>query len=244
MSKVLASFLKKIIRKGTLEVETADGRKTIIGDGDGKRIAIRLEDRVAEWKLLCNPELAFGELYVDGRLSVTSASIYDVVELVCRNLALDHPPGLARGLARLRRLSKVLLRRNTPTRAKQNVAHHYDLDRRLYELFLDSDQQYSCAYFENEEQDLEDAQLAKKRHIAAKLRIQPGHRVLDVGSGWGGLALYLTEKCAANVSGITLSEEQLRVSRQRVTAMNLSSSVEFQLHDGRRHHVASHNWSD
>src|SRR2546423_15542319 len=97
-------------------------------------------------------------------------------------------------------------------RARHNVAHHYDLDDRLYSLFLDADQQYSCAYFENAEQSLDDAQLAKKRHLAAKLLVERNAHVLDIGSGWGGLALYLAEHCGANVTGVTLSREQLQVS--------------------------------
>src|SRR5205085_3091687 len=122
---------------------------------------------------------------------------------------------------------------NRPTRARRNVAHHYDLDGRLYSLFLDSDRQYSCAYFETPDQSLDDAQLAKKRHIAAKLLIDDGHRVLDIGSGWGGLALYLAETTRAKVTGITLSREQLQRASERAVEKYLSGAVEFRMQDYR-----------
>jgi len=140
---------------------------------------------------------------------------------------------LAQIRERLRSIRGRLYRRNSAHRAKQNVAHHYDLDNRLYALFLDADWQYSCAYFERAGQELEEAQLAKKRHIAAKLLIEPSHRVLDIGSGWGGLALYLAQQCGANVTGITLSEEQLELACQRSQSEQLASRVEFRLQDYR-----------
>src|SRR5207237_6167548 len=139
--------------------------------------------------------------------------------------------------ARLQWLVRYCLRRlaqfNAPMRARRNVAHHYDLDGRLYSLFLDADRQYSCAYFEHPEQSLDDAQLAKKRHLAAKLLVRPDTRVLDIGSGWGGLGLYLAEICGARVTGITLSEEQFALSRQRADEKGLTSRIEFRLQDYR-----------
>src|SRR5947207_15003868 len=144
---------------------------------------------------------------------------------------------MAPAWAKLLRLFRYVMRRlhqlNSPRRAKRNVARHYDLDGRLYSLFLDSDRQYSCAYFEHPDQNLDDAQLAKKRHIAAKLLIEPGQRTLDIGSGWGGLGLYLCEIANTKVTGITLSEEQLRIARQRTEERKLSGRVEFRLTDYR-----------
>ena len=134
---------------------------------------------------------------------------------------------------RLRMALRGVHQRNNERNAKRNVAHHYDLDGRLYDLFLGPDRQYSCAYFEHPGQGLDDAQLAKKRHLAAKLLVDPGHRVLDIGSGWGGLALYLAEHCGAEVTGITLSEEQLGVARGRKQQQGLGGAVDFRLQDYR-----------
>jgi len=139
--------------------------------------------------------------------------------------------------ARVQSAGRYLWRRwhqlNPPRRARENVAHHYDLDGRLYSLFLDSDRQYSCAYFETPEMSLDDAQLAKKRHIAAKLLAKPGQHVLDIGSGWGGLALYLAEMCGVKVDGVTLSQEQYALAQGRAEEKGLSRSATFRLEDYR-----------
>jgi cyclopropane-fatty-acyl-phospholipid synthase len=164
---------------------------------------------------------------------VTRGSIYDVAALAMRNLALQPPIKLLRMREHVRMALRKLHQRNDQARSRHNVAHHYDLNGRLYELFLDSDRQYSCAYFEYPGQSLEAAQLSKKRHIAAKLMVDPGHRVLDIGSGWGGLALYLGERCGAQVTGITLSEEQLGSACARAQRQGLTGQVEFRLQDYR-----------
>ena len=190
MSRFLFSFLKQLFHTGALEVEAANGNRVVVGDGEGQQRSIRFHDRKAERRLVINPELAFGELYLEGRMTVSNGTIYDVIELISRNLALKHPAGIAQVRARLRNLTRCLSG-NSPMRAKRNVAHHYDLDRRIYDLFLDEDRQYSCAYFANSHQGLEQAQYAKKNHIAAKLLLEPEQRVLDIGSGWGGLAIHL-----------------------------------------------------
>ncbi len=233
MTRLLFALFKRIVREGSLEVESVCGKRIVLGDGTGQQLGIRFEDKASERRLLLNPELAFGELYSQGRITVLKGTIYDVVALISKNLALQHPPGIATTLARIRKALRPLQRRNTTPRAKRNVAHHYDLDRRFYDLFLDKDRQYSCGYFEYPEQDLGKAQLAKKRHIAAKLLVEPGHRVLDIGSGWGGLALYLAKNCGADVTGITLSQEQLTVARRRIDENELPSNVQFQLQDYR-----------
>ncbi len=233
MAMLLKRFLEKFILEGALEVSTAAGERYTIGSVTGLAPAIRFTDRAAELRLLANPPLALGELYMDGRFAVTRGSIYDVVALATRNLALQPPTRLLRMRERLRVALRRIHQRNDEQRARRNVAHHYDIDGRLYDLFLDSDRQYSCAYFEAREQSLEEAQLAKKRHIAAKLLVEPGHRVLDIGSGWGGLALYLAEQCGAAVKGITLSDEQLAIARNRAQHRRLAGSVEFNLRDYR-----------
>ena len=233
MLPVLRAILGRVVRKGTLEVETASGSRFIVGNGSGERVVVRLADSGAVWQLILRPELALGELYVDGRIVVTPGTVGDLLMLLGRNLASQSPPGIARAYQRLRLALRPLHRRNTARRARRNAALHYDLDGRFYSLFLDPDMQYSCAYFEHPCQSLEEAQLAKKRHIAAKLLVEPAHRVLDIGSGWGGLAFYLAEFCGAKVTGITLSEAQLAVSTARSCNRGLSEHAEFRLRDYR-----------
>lgn len=233
MLTLLRAFLKRIVREGVLDVETATGQRFAFGDGTGDRLGVRFTDAAAERQLILNPSLALGELFMAGRLVVTRGSIYDVLALVSRNLGLQEPPGLAKALTRLRTRARSFNQRNGAHRAKRNVAHHYDLDGRLYDLFLDADRQYSCAYFDEPGLSLGEAQLAKKRHIAAKLLIEPGQRVLDIGSGWGGLALYLAKFCEAEVTGITLSEEQISLARGRAQQEKLGAHVKFRLQDYR-----------
>ena len=203
------------------------------GDGTGRPAAIRFITRAAERAVLADPMLRFGEAYMDGSVVVEHGTIADVLAIV---LGQRHPAGLP-SWAQLRWLARYLHRRlkqfNPRGRARRNVAHHYDLDGQLYALFLDADRQYSCAYFETEEQSLDDAQLAKKRHLAAKLLMAKDRRVLDIGCGWGGLALYLAELCGARVTGITLSEQQLALARARASEKGLSEQVEFRLQDYR-----------
>jgi len=233
MTPLIHAFLKRIIRQGGLQVERSCGARFTVGDGTGHLLAVRFADKSAERKLMLNPALALGELFMDGGLVITRGSVYDLLELVSRNIKAMTPPGLGKVHDRLRVALRPVHQRNTARRAKRNVEHHYDLDGRLYDLFLDTDRQYSCAYFEHASQSLEDAQLAKKRHIAAKLLLEPGQRVLDIGSGWGGLALYLAEWCGADVTGITLSQEQLELARQRTAGRHLASHVQFRLQDYR-----------
>jgi len=233
MGPLLRTFLKQVVQHGTLEVETATGSRFVVGDGTGGQLTIRFADSGAARQLVLNPALAFGELFMDGRLVATQGSIYDVLSLVLSNLKLKEPHWISKARTRLRTTLRPLQQRNSAHRAKQNVAHHYDLDGRLYDLFLDPDRQYSCAYFERPGQSLTDAQLAKKRHIAAKLLVEPGQRVLDIGCGWGGLALYLAEHCGADVTGVTLSEEQLGIAVGRARERSLGSRAEFRLQDYR-----------
>jgi cyclopropane-fatty-acyl-phospholipid synthase len=217
--------------EGAVEVTTAAGQRHIVGKPSGFLPAIRFTDGAAEFRLLSNPALALGELFTEGRLLVTRGTIYDVVALAMRNLVLQPPTRMLRMRERLRMALRRVQQRNSEENSKRNVAHHYNLDGRLYELFLDSDRQYSCAYFEHPGQDLDEAQLAKTRHLAAKLLVEPGHRVLDIGSGWGGLALYFAEHCGAEVTGITLSEEQLGVAQGRKQRQGLGGAVDFRLQD-------------
>ena len=233
MNRLLAIFFEGFIQHGQLEVITSSGISHMFGNGKGQSVAIRFQDRAAQIQLLLNPALALGELFMDGRLVIVRGTIYDLLLIATRNLASQSRTRSQKLWSRLRKTFRPLQQLNSERRAKRNVAHHYDLDAQLYDMLLDTDKQYSCAYFEHADQSLEDAQLAKKRHIAAKLLIEPGHRVLDIGSGWGGLALYLADHCDANVTGVTLSNEQLQIARHRTIEEDLVHTVDFKLQDYR-----------
>jgi cyclopropane-fatty-acyl-phospholipid synthase len=233
MDRLLQSALERFIRAGNLRVTTAGGSTFTLGDGTGTPVAIRFTTRAAERGVLIDPEVKFGEAYMDGTVIVEQGSIAEVLAVVLDQCVGGKPPFWARTQWLLRYLHRRLQQFNPRPRARRNVAHHYDLDGQLYALFLDADRQYSCAYFETPDQSLDDAQLAKKRHLAAKLLIGRGHRVLDIGSGWGGLALYLAEVAGARVTGITLSQEQLALARVRAAERGLSGETEFRLQDYR-----------
>jgi cyclopropane-fatty-acyl-phospholipid synthase len=231
---MLASRLfERIITIGRLRVRDAGGRFHTFDGSPGASVTIRLHDPALHWKLLVRPRLYLGEAFMDGTLTVEEGSLYDLIDLLAVNLEAM-PEGL---LARLLNGSVTLLRRvhqyNPLPRARQNAAHHYDLSDQLYDLFLDKDRQYSCAYFYDGGNDLDVAQLNKKQHIAAKLLVRPGQRVLDIGSGWGGLAVYLASECGADVTGLTLSVEQHKVAVRRAAAAGLSDRVRFYLRDYR-----------
>jgi cyclopropane-fatty-acyl-phospholipid synthase len=231
MDRLLRFFLSQFIRRGSITFTTAAGATFTCGDGTGQPIAVRFLTVEAQRHLLLDPELAIGEIYTDGDFIIENGSIADLLAV-----ALDQPDMVPRW-SRVRWWLRYLIRHwqqfNPPARSKRNVASHYDLDGRLYRLFLDADMQYSCAYFETPDSTLDDAQLAKKRHLAAKLLVKPGHRVLDIGCGWGGLGLYLAEMTGANVTGITLSEEQLGVANARAGELNLTDRATFRLQDYR-----------
>jgi cyclopropane-fatty-acyl-phospholipid synthase len=234
MDRVLQVLLRSFIRRGSLRVTTARGTTLEFGDGTGVPVAVRFTTRAAEWAVLLDPELAVGETYMNGTLVIEQGSIADFLALAMSQWEHSSKPRLwMRSQWALRYLWRRLAQFNPPKRARNNVAHHYDLDERLYALFLDADRQYSCGYFEHPGQSLDDAQLAKKRHIAAKLLVDRPVRVLDIGCGWGGLALYLAEMCGARVAGVTLSQEQFAVARNRADEKGLTGTVEFRLQDYR-----------
>jgi cyclopropane-fatty-acyl-phospholipid synthase len=230
MNRMVRTALKKYIRAGNLRIRTARGATYTLGNGCGEPVALRFTTAAAERGVTLDPELKLGESYVDGTLVIEQGSIADVLAVLQGPAA--GPPPWARPQRLLRQLRRVT-QANWRPRARRNVAHHYDLDDRLYSLFLDADRQYSCAYFETPDQSLDDAQLAKRRHLAAKLMIAPGQRVLDIGCGWGGLALYIAETCDAQATGITLSEHQLKVARARATERGLAALAQFRLQDYR-----------
>jgi len=223
-----------MIRTGRLTVIDAAGRVHPFGPGDsGPDVSVRIHDPLLPMRILLRPSLALGEAYMDGTITIEQGTLRDLLHLCTSNLeALGrHPIGAVRG--ELDRMLRRLQQDNRLGRARANIAHHYDLSGALYDLFLDRDRQYSCAYFHTGAETLEEAQEKKKRHIMAKLLLEPGMRVLDVGSGWGGLALEMAQTARVDVTGLTLSQEQLSVATERAVAAGLSSHVRFALRDYR-----------
>ena len=226
-------MLERIISKGRLcLVDAAGARYEFIG-APGPRAAIRLTDPRLHRKLMLRPRLYLPEAFVDGTLVIEEGSLYDLIDLLQLNLEALPDAMLSRLLNGSFRLLRRVHQYNPRAHARRNAAHHYDLSDQLYALFLDRDRQYSCAYFRAHDDDVDLAQLDKKRHLAAKLLIRPGHKVLDIGSGWGGLALYLAAECDADVTGLTLSVEQHKLATRRAAAVGLADRVRFHLRDYR-----------
>ncbi|HKC02814.1 MAG TPA: cyclopropane-fatty-acyl-phospholipid synthase family protein [Sphingomicrobium sp.] len=230
---LIGKLVDKLLTKGSITLKRPGKQPHIYGPGGDKHLTIRFTDRKVAFDIIRNPRLGVGEAYMDGRLIIEDGTILDLLELIVgSNRWEDKGEGraaLSKGKSRLRRF----FRRNNPVRSRRNVAHHYDLKDELYELFLDDDKQYSCAYFTDPNNSLEQAQADKKAHIAAKLALEPGMRVLDIGSGWGGMALYLHQVAGVDVLGVTLSERQLAVARERAAAAGVSDHVKFELIDYR-----------
>ena len=234
MYALLDRALKTIVEKGTLRVTGPDGKTRDYGDDTGTPVNITIRTPLAAAKIAADGDLYLGECYMEGSLDVSGGTtIYDALALLLDNARTHKMPKVAKAANAVRIALKRVDQYNPVGKAKNNVAHHYDLSGALYDLFLDRDRQYSCAYFESDDGSLEDAQLAKKRHLAAKLDIRPGMKVLDIGSGWGGLGLYLAEICGADVTGVTLSEEQHKLSNERAKQRGVSDNVQFLLKDYR-----------
>ena len=233
MYGLLDIALKTVVKTGTLHVTDPEGAVHEYGDGTGTPAGFRVTTPAAAAKIATDADLYLGECYMDGSLEITAGSLYAVMALLMANAGTTNMPKPAKALYALRRLIKRIDQYNPVGKAKDNIARHYDLSGELYDLFLDRDRQYSCAYFETDDGSLEDAQLAKKRHIAAKLHVKPGMKVLDIGSGWGGMGLYLAEICGAEVTGVTLSEEQHKLSNERALQRGVAERVRFQLQDYR-----------
>ena len=234
MYALLDRALKTVMEKGTLRVTGPDGKVRDYGDGSGTPVNITIKTPLAATKIAADADLYIGECYMEGSLDVSGGTtIYDALALLADNAQAHKMPKIAKAANAVRIALKRVDQYNPVGKAKNNVAHHYDLSGALYDLFLDRDRQYSCAYFETDDGSLEDAQLAKKRHLAAKLDIKPGMKVLDIGSGWGGLGLYIAEICGAEVTGVTLSEEQYKLSNERAKQRGVSDRVQFLLKDYR-----------
>jgi cyclopropane-fatty-acyl-phospholipid synthase len=237
MQPVLDAILRRFVTLGRLTVRWPDGRLTTYAGApdSGPEAGFSIRDRRTIRRLVLNPLLAFGEAYMDGTMMPLDCGIYEVLELAAVNRMVNE---MGHPFAHLRTVIDTVKRRidqyNPAPRAQRNVAHHYDLNGRLYSLFLDRDRQYSCAYFPRGDETLEQAQVAKKRHIAAKLCLdRPGLHVLDIGCGWGGLALTLAREHGARVTGITLSAEQLAEARACAAAEGLADRVSFEMLDYR-----------
>jgi len=231
MDRLLQILFGAYIRRGTFRLTTSRGNTFTFGDGTGTPVAVRFTTWAAELGILLDPELKFGEAYMDGTVVVEQGTIADVLAVVLGQGI--EVPTWARPQWLIRYIARRFAQFNPPRRARRNVAHHYDLDGRLYSLFLDADRQYSCGYFETPGTSLDDAQLAKKRHLAAKLKLDQHQRVLDIGCGWGGLGLYLAEFGSADVTGITLSQEQHAIANERAAEKGLSDRARFLLQDYR-----------
>ena len=230
---MIGRLIEKLMSKGRLTLVMPDGKRTSYGPGGGASLTVRVTDRKTLFAIARNPRLGLGEAYMDGRLIVEDGTILDLMRLVVgANRWEDKGKGRA-AMNKGKGKWKALFRRNKAKASRRNVAHHYDIGNDLYRLFLDEDLQYSCAYFTDPANSLEQAQADKKAHIAAKLYLKPGQRVLDIGCGWGGTALYLNRVADVDVLGITLSEEQLKVARARAEEAGVADRVKFELIDYR-----------
>ena len=230
----IAWLLGKVIRSGALRLIDETGRTHNIGDGSPACCTLQLNQRLSTWRFLINPSLYMSEAYVDGLWGLAEGSLADFMALSARNWAnlTGFPP--VREVRRLRRLGERLGQYNPIGIARKNVAHHYDLSDRLFDLFLDADRNYSCAYFLRPDDSLERAQEQKQCHLAAKLLLDDSAlTVLDIGSGWGGLGLYLAKAADCRVTGVTLSAQQHKASRKRARRAGLSDRVDFRLQDYR-----------
>jgi cyclopropane-fatty-acyl-phospholipid synthase len=233
MNTTFLRIFRRLVQKGNLTLILSSGERAILGDGSGIPVTVRTLDEEAEKAILRDPGLRFGEMYVEGRIVIDEGNIFDLISMVKAN-GLEKAATISNTATALLHVAEQQIKSRLPVnRNKHNVAHHYDLDGKLFDLFLDQDWQYSCAYFDPPGISLDEAQAAKKRHIAAKLLLQPGQTVLEVGSGWGGMGMYLAESSGVNVTGITLSEEQLKVSRVRAQKRGLGDRVRFELQDYR-----------
>jgi cyclopropane-fatty-acyl-phospholipid synthase len=236
MNRILDRFLHSIVRQGHLIITYANGAKRTYGGGIGKPVHVRFNASKAEWLVAYDPEFYLGHCYAEGMLDIVEGDMYDLL----KTAFTGNPDGGLRFkpwmklLAKIRYGFRFFRENNVTSRARKNVQHHYDLTGELYDLFLDADRQYSCAYFETPETDLEEAQLAKKRHIASKMVMnRPGLSVLDIGCGWGGMGLYLARNLGAKVKGVTLSDEQLAIARKRARDGRLDGDIRFDLQDYR-----------
>ncbi|MDQ7019561.1 MAG: cyclopropane-fatty-acyl-phospholipid synthase family protein [Robiginitomaculum sp.] len=233
VTRILKNILNRIIHEGDLLLILPDGSQLPFGN-QGTPVRVQIRDWKTCWQIVLNPDLAIGEAYMDGRLRVLQGNIYDFLDLCLMNLGRGNGIWIRQIQQKIRWLCRRFMMHNPIGKSQKNVAHHYDLSDRLYELFLDPDRQYSCAYYKSADDTLEQAQENKKRLIAAKLLLAPDQKILDIGSGWGGLAFYLAKQAGVNVTGLTLSTEQLRYATRQSEEQKLAERVKFFLRDYRQ----------
>lgn len=230
---MLGILLKHGIKRGSLTLIEGNGHRKSFGDGTGPAVAIEITEKATSRAAFFNPWLKVGEAYMDGKLIIREGTLYDFMDLALANTDQLAGAGMQKFISAINKILRWMHQNNPVGVARKHVAHHYDLSRRLFELFLDESMQYSCAYFPQPHTSLKDAQQAKMRHIASKLLLRPGQRILDIGCGWGGLGLYLAEQEDIEVVGVTLSQEQLAVAQGRAKSKGLSHRVKFKLQDYR-----------
>ena len=229
----LARFLNKVFKKGGFVLTDANSKDYIIGEPDNNPIRLKILNKNLHYKLLFHPDLYFGEAYTNGEIVIENGTLTDFLDLALMNFGRGELNFFSYLINRLRGSYRYLTNFNFIKKSKMNVSHHYDIKDDLYDLFLDPKRQYSCAYFKNENDSLETAQNNKIQHIIKKLNIKPNQKVLDIGSGWGSLAIDIAMKTSAHVVGITLSENQLEYSKKKVKELNLGNQVDFKLIDYR-----------
>ncbi len=231
--RVFHAMLSKLVRKGRLTVVMPDGQNIVYEGGPGREGYIRIADASAVGKMVRRPGLALGEAYMDGTIEIPEERLFDTLTMLIENMNAGGTPVWFNTMTAISNRMRRFMQRNTPVTSQRNVAHHYDISDDLYALFLDKDMQYSCAYFTDPDMPLEDAQIAKKRHIAKKLQIEPGMKVLDIGCGWGGMSITLAKEFGAQVVGVTLSKNQLATAQARVKAEGLEDRIDLRLQDYR-----------
>ena len=231
----LSNFLNRLIKDDGFELIDANSKSYLIGKPKKENpIRFKILDKTLHWKLLINPDLYLGEGYTDGSIVIENGTLTEFLDIAIKNIGRDSANSITNALDKFRRIYRYITNFNLIGKSKQNVAHHYDISNKFYDLFLDEKRQYSCAYFKNEDDTLEVAQNNKIDHIIKKLNLKPNHKVLDVGCGWGTLALDIAKKTQCEVVGITLSKNQLEYAQQKAREMNLENQVEFRLEDYRQ----------
>lgn len=230
---LLSQLLKRLILQGTLTVIDVKGREHVFSGTPGKSITMRLHTKAVERKLAFYPKLYLGEAFMNEELTVEGGTIYDLLEVLVTNMDWHSQHPYAAFGDFIQKLYWMATKYNPRGRSLHNVAHHYDLSDELYELFLDKNRQYSCGYFKSPEDTIDQAQIQKMAHIAAKMGLRPGQKVLDIGCGWGGLARYLAENSETHVSGVTLSKNQLAYAQKMAERQNYQGKVDYSLTDYR-----------
>ena len=233
--KNLTQFLEKLVKDDGFVLEDANKKQHIIGKPlKNPPIKLKLLDKSLHYKLLLLPDLYFGEAYANGSAVIENGTLTEFLEIAMKNIGRGPTSNYATVIKKLMGIYSYITNFNFVGKSKSNVAHHYDISEKLYDLFLDENRQYSCAYFKNDNETIEQAQKNKMNHIIKKLHLKPNLKVLDIGSGWGTLALEIAKQSKCEVLGITLSENQFEYSRNKAKELNLENQVRFELVDYRK----------